>query len=157
MEHRTKKNIRILTERFGHQIDYVGDQLVLRNSFGEIKLSSPDKYETIVSFDTHEGTNELKVQENEICGLIIELMNRQNIEGHWRNPGILRETEFAIAERQELTKCLDDIKAKMEKEQLDQFEYGGNMYNIEYYKGLVIIRGITSGFGTAVIPLDKNT
>ncbi len=63
MNHQIKKHIRILAERFNHHIKYEKNEVELKNDINEITLSSPDKYGTIVKYNSKEGVNQVKVIE----------------------------------------------------------------------------------------------
>jgi len=109
MQNIIKKNIKVLAKRFGFQIGYLKEQMIVYKEHNEIKLSF-DKYGVQASFESDKGHTDLRVSEDEICGLIIELMNRKDINAQWRNPGVLHENLFLESEGQTLSECLKEIK-----------------------------------------------
>ena len=82
-------------------------------------------------------------------------MDRKGLDAYWCKPTALDETSFWYSEGYSLSECVDDIRLKVQREEITRFCYGGNMYDIEFFEGLIIVRGITSGFGTSVIDINS--
>ncbi|MCR9154376.1 MAG: hypothetical protein NXI09_09720 [Bacteroidetes bacterium] len=154
MNHQLKKHIRILSERFGYVIDYYGSKLKLSNELNDIFVDSPDKYGLVIEFNGLDEVKRVKLKESEVCGFLIELMRRVDLYSKARTPLPIDPDLFKQSEGYELSVLLKRIKEKVENEKVESFQYGGNMFEIEYYKGLVILMGITEGFGTGVIELN---
>jgi hypothetical protein len=154
MKHRIKKIIRKLAKRFSHTIQFDGNQMKLSDNRNEIVISSLRNNRIVVKYNVLEGFNEVAVIESDLFGVLIDLLQRNTIDMDLRFHRTFNANLFRQSEGQEVSDVLKKISTKLDKSKDVHFTYGGNMYEIEYYDGLVLIMGILEPFGHTVLELE---
>lgn len=148
-EQRIKKTIRLLADKFDHLMVYEKDIMLLKNQVNNIQIRQEDKYGMTISYKLGGKVNKQKLPLERIYDVMLQLLQRQ--DDHTQiaaKPGVLLTVEEWIKEegawaRERLENLIRDLNSQA-------FAYrwlGGNRYQAEYYKGLLII---TDDLGWAV-------
>ncbi|NOQ71198.1 MAG: hypothetical protein GQ574_04295 [Crocinitomix sp.] len=140
MNQNVKKNIRLLAEKYKHDIQYRERSILLTSSINQIEITQKDKYGFYFSYNPNLEGKKREVDFHDIYDVLIDLLSRREIY-HLKpkNGNLLTIDDWIDGDG-----CASDKAFQKQFKELDQsvLEYknlGGNRIEAEYYKGLIII------------------
>ncbi len=156
MNRELKKHIKILADKFNHKVECQKDVMILKNKINHIKLWEKDKYGINISYNLNENQSDnLKVETENIYNVILELLNRKEQNEKLKmKTGILITIEEWINEEGEFAReQLEELKRDLQYQQIEFRELGGNRFEVEYYKGILILTDDLCWAKSNVIPI----
>ena len=142
MKKELKKHIKLLAEKFNHKVEYEKEVMVLQNVVDEIRIWEEDKYGTNVSYNEGKDLKiELKLNSENFYNVFIEILGRKSQEEKLMiGDGILLTFEVWIKEEGDFAKDqIEGLKIDLENEQIEFRKLGGNRFEAEYFKGILIL------------------
>ena len=142
MKKELKKHIKLLAEKFNHKVEYEKEVMVLQNVVDEIRIWEEDKYGTNVSYNEGKDLKiELKLNSENFYNVFIEILGRKSQEEKLMiGDGILLTIEEWIKEEGDFAKDqIEGLKIDLENEQIEFRKLGGNRFEAEYFKGILIL------------------
>ena len=140
MDQLIKKNIRLLTERYNHTIEYSTKDLLINSDLNSIKISPKSKYGFIIDYNSESDVVRIEIELTDIYDVLIELLRRTKLYQLEAKTGDLIDVEIWASEEGDwVIKELRELQLRLENESLDFKEIGGNRFEGEYYKGLLIL------------------
>ncbi|PPK94927.1 hypothetical protein LY01_01680 [Nonlabens xylanidelens] len=141
MEQLIKKNIRLLSERYNHSIEYGINELFITNKINTIKIHPKNKYGFDIVYNTDEGIDKICSNLEDIYDFLIELLRRTELYKLIPKNGKLLDLSDWIKEEDGdwIIKSLKVLVTKFDDIQIEYKEFGGNRYELEFYKGLLIL------------------
>jgi len=137
-----KRSVRLLSERYNHTINYEKNTIILRKDFSSIKIWQEDKNSIYVSFTIQDHQeNQIKINNEDIYDVLLELfINPKGEESILEKNGILLTIDEWINEegmyaKEKLTKLKKDLK----NGDIKYRALGGNRYEAEYFKSILIL------------------
>lgn len=137
---KVKRHITLLAERFEHQIRYDKNALILFNSMNTIRIEEYKRDQLEISYNI--GNSETKTERisiREVYDLIIKTLTRYEVH----------EVDFLLGTPIQLKEWMEeewskssrilDLQRKIKDENSEQIYLGGNRYEAEYYKGVIIL------------------
>ena len=136
-----KKNIRLLSEKYNHKIEYGTGELFITNKINTLKISPRSKYGFDIEYNTDKGLDTISSNLVDIYDFLIELLRRTELYELIPKRGKLLDLNDWIKEEDGnwIGKSLRTLVDKFTKGQIEYEEFGGNRYELEFYKGLLII------------------
>ena len=142
MKKETKQHIKLLAEKFNHNIEYEKEVMLLKNNLNEIRIWEKDKYGINVSYnDKNNSLKEMKLEVEDFYEVLLEILMRTSIVDNLRiGTGILLTLEEWVNEEGDFAKeKLESLKRDLKNEFIEYRNLGGNRYEAEYFKGILII------------------
>lgn len=136
----TKRHIKLLAERFEHQIHFDRQTICLSNFKNSIRIEENHKRKLEVSYnvdDSNTITN--AVTPIELYDLLIKILSRFETEKVvFKSEEPIQLEEWIATECQRNTRILD-LKRRIQRENSDHVILGGNRLEAEYFKGVIIL------------------
>jgi hypothetical protein len=140
MDQLIKKNIRLLTERFNHSIEYSAEDLWIKSDLNSIKISPKHKYGFVVAYNSESNIIQIEIKLADIYDILIQLLRRTQPYGLKEKTGkLLSIADWITEEGDWVVKELKVLKNNLDQENLEFKEIGGNRFKGEYFKGLLIL------------------
>ena len=137
-----KKNIKLLADKFNLVLEYDKDTLLLKNEINKIRIWEKDKHGINISFNLNGNIEEiLKLSTEDIYDILLELFKRKSSEEIIEvKTGILLTVEEWINEEGKFAKKqLEELKRDLQYELIDYRNLGGNRFEAEFFKGVLIL------------------
>ena len=134
-----KKNIRLLSERYEHEISYFENVIVIKNEKNFIEIFPQFKENILVKYNFEEGIIETKIQDFEIYDLLIKIFRRRELEKVNLNPSYPLNLDDLEEEFEDLKQFEDKIRLLVSSK-TDYSDIGGNRVLTELYKDILILR-----------------
>ncbi|KUJ53840.1 hypothetical protein [Chryseobacterium aquaticum] len=150
-----KKNIRLLSERYKHEISYFKNVIVIKNEKNFIEIFPQFNDNILFKYNFEKGIDELKIQDFEIYDLLIKIFRRGELEKVNLNPMhplnlYDLEEEFGGLNRfEEKLISLMNLKTSY-------FDIGGNRVLTELYKDILILRDDIGAAKSNVINISND-
>lgn len=134
-----KKNIRLLSERYHHDILYYEGVITIKNEKNIIEIFSQIKDHISITYNFEDEIEKVEIRDIEIYDLLIKIFRRKNLEKVNLSPGYPLnladlEEEFGNLHRFE-KELIALINTKT-----DYSFIGGNRVLTELYKNILILR-----------------
>jgi hypothetical protein len=156
MNHQTKKNIRVLAEKYHHSIQYDKEVVRLEAGSNTIEVEPTNKGVLTIRYNALKETEKLEIPSDEVYDVLIELLRRKETAVIHRKEGDLitldlyRQEEGTIVDQ-----WLKQLKAEINTKGIAHKQLGGNRIEAEYYKGLLILTDDLVYYLSNVIELEK--
>ncbi|KQT20584.1 hypothetical protein ASG22_16550 [Chryseobacterium sp. Leaf405] len=150
-----KKNIRLLSERYSHEISYFESVIVIKNEKNFIEIFSQFKENVLVKYNLEKGIDEVKIQDFEIYDILIKIFRRRDLEKVNLNPMNPLKIDDIEEEFGDLNKFEEKLRSLINK-RTDYFNIGGNRVLIELYKNILILRDDIGASKSNVINLSND-
>ena len=136
-----KKNIRLLSQKFNHSIDYHIDCVFIHSSLNRVKISQEKKYGFKVQYNSFLKNISIDIEKEDVYDIILELLKRTELYELKEKTGFLLNVKKWINEEaNDYGKEIIQGLIKVSKKDLIEYEnLGGNRIEAEYYKGLIIL------------------
>jgi hypothetical protein len=141
MDHQTKKNIRILAEKYDHAIRYDQEVIILESAFNRIEIRQKTREELTVSFNCAHGWEKLDIPHEEIYDIIIEVFRRNETQVVERKNylPVLTLDSYIQEEGDFASDALKKLRSEIKNKGLTHKKLGGNRIEAEYYNGIIIL------------------
>ena len=139
MDHTIKKHIRLLAEKYQHTINYKANGILLTNSFNEIELYQKDKGQFSIHFNPSVDGKALDVDFPNVYDVLIDLLRRTQAHPYQPKNGNLLTLADWFEGEQSFMKQLHNLIKKESLTPIDCVNFGGNRFELEYYKGIFIL------------------
>jgi hypothetical protein len=136
-----KRHIKLLAERFDHTIRYDNEKIILFNDKNTIEIEPCDKEKITILYNTHESLEEvLHVENIFIYDPLIELLKRTSLYKIEFIRGDLVELKDFVNEESIAKKSIKSLKEEWKiNNEIECMDLGGNRFEVEYYKGILIL------------------
>lgn len=147
IDHITKKNIRLLSERYEHTLFYYENTVIIKNEKNFIEIFPQYQEIVLVKYNYEEGSIEVKIHNSEVYDVLIKVFLRKGLEKINLNP--LDPLNFNDLEEE--FGDVDKFKRKiifLINSKAGYSYIGGNRVLTEFYKGILILRddiGVAKG------------
>ncbi len=140
MNPKTKRHIKLLAERFEHQIHYDRHVICLSNFKNSIRIEENRKRKIEVSYNVDDvSTITNAVTPIELYDLLIKILSRFETEKvQFKSEQPIQLEEWIATECQRSTRILD-LKRRIQRKNSDHVILGGNRLEAEYFKGVIIL------------------
>jgi hypothetical protein len=114
MNPQTKKNIKLLCDRFLHNINYERDDLLIYNSINEIRVTHLRKNTFQIKYNCLFETDVINLEEEEIYDVLIQIFQRKTIKKVTKSRNeiitleVLKEEEYFTEKR--LKSLIEELK-----------------------------------------------
>jgi hypothetical protein len=151
-----KNHIKLLAERFDHAVAYGINKIFISNYLNKIEIESEGKEIIKLSYNNVNINSEiLEFEKKYIYDVLIKLFRRHELYKIEFNPSDLIQLNDFKTEENIAKKTIQELKNKLKHSEVDKFDLGGNRFEVEYYKGILILRDDLPGCKSAnVIDLD---
>lgn len=140
MDQLIKRNIRLLSERFNHSIEYSSEYLLINSDLNSIKVSPNSKYGFIINYNSESGNVQIEIELEDIYDVLIELLRRKELyQLKAKTEKLICIEDWTSEEGDWIIQELKELHLRLENESFDFIEIGGNRFEGEYYKGLLIL------------------
>ncbi|KPH11295.1 hypothetical protein [Chryseobacterium sp. ERMR1:04] len=139
INHIIKKNIRLLSERYDHEVSYCENVILLKNSKNIIEINSIVNNDISVKYNVEEGIDEKEILEREIYDLLIKIFRRTKLEKVNLSPSYPLDLDDLEEEFGDLGRFEEKLKSLI-KSKIDYSNIGGNRVLTEFYKNILILR-----------------
>lgn len=134
-----KKNIRLLSERYHHDILYYENGMMIKSEKNVIEIFSQIKDHIFITYNFEEGTEKIEIQDFEIYDLLIKIFRRKNLEKVNLNQGYPLNLTDLEEEFGNLHRFEEELIALINTK-TDYSFIGGNRVLTEFYKNILILR-----------------
>lgn len=139
MDHNIKKHIRLLAEKYEHVVNYQANSILLTNSYNEIELYQKDKSQFRIHYNPNLDGKALDVDLPNVYDVLIDLLRRTQAHPYKQKTGNLLTLADWFEGEQGFTKQLSDLIKKESLTPNDCVYFGGNRFELAYYKGIFIL------------------
>ncbi|WP_262149432.1 hypothetical protein [Chryseobacterium foetidum] len=150
-----KRNIRLLSERYGHEISYFKNVIVIKNEKNFIEIFSQVKDYIEVKYNFEKGTLEIEIQDFEIYELLIKIFRRKELEKISLNP----MDPLNLNDLEEEFGCLSKFEEKLISlinSEVNYSDIGGNRVLTELYQDILILRDDIGASKSNVININND-
>src|SRR6218665_1702142 len=133
-----KKNIRILSEKFNHQISYFESLILIKNNFNFIEIFQFSKEKILVKYNIANGVDEVEIFTEDIYDLLINIFYRRELNKVSLHKGDLLNVKDLEEEFIDIKKIEDKLFELMSKN-IQYYDFGGNRVLTQYYKNILIV------------------
>ena len=133
-----KKNIRLLSERFNHEIFYSESSLLIKSKLNFIEILPHSKEKILIKYNIEKGTDEVEILTECIYDLLINIFHRNELTKVNLNEGDL----LSIVDLEEEFTDIKKIEEKvfdLISENTHYYNFGGNRVLTQYYKNSLIL------------------
>lgn len=133
-----KKNIRLLSEKFNHEIFYSESLLLIKSKLNFIEILPLSKEKILIKYNIEKGTDEVEILTEYIYDLLINIFHRNELTKVNLNEGDL----LSIVDLEEEFTDIKKIEEKvfdLISENTHYYNFGGNRVLIQYYKNSLIL------------------
>ncbi|MDO1451295.1 hypothetical protein Q0590_33785 [Rhodocytophaga aerolata] len=156
MYHQTKKNIRVLAEKYHYTIQYDREVVRLEGGSNKIEVEPTNKGRLTIKYSASKGTERLEIPNDEIYDVLIELFRRKEAdELHQKEGDLITLDLYRQEEGTIVDQWLKQLKEEISTKGITHKEIGGNRIEAEYYKGLLILTDDLVFYLSNVIELEK--
>lgn len=136
-----KKNIRLLSEKHHHSISYGVNEMLIANDINTIKITPERKYGFKITYNTSEGLEQISSDLDNIYDVLIDLLKRHKPYKLISKNSTLIHLENWIDEEggNWIKKSLKDLSIRYDNGEIEYEDLGGNRFELEFYKGLLIL------------------
>lgn len=135
-----KKHIKLLAERFEHQLRYDRNALIIYNSSNTIRIEEYKKSDLDISYNVDtSSTKTERVPQDRAYDIIIKILTRYEVEEVKFSLGTPIQLEDWIEEESYKRTRIVDLQRQILKEDADHVILGGNRLEAEYFKGVIIL------------------
>lgn len=138
MKTETKKAIKILSEKYYHDVFFEKDILKISNSQNTISIQNIQKDFFEITYNTENENDRILLNEYEIFDVLINIFRRYKYEKIKRSPNELITLDILNKYEQNYT-TLEKILSEIITTNIEHKELGGNRILQEYYKGYLIL------------------
>ena len=141
MNQELKRNIRLLTAKFNHEITYNHDSSIsVRNEVNDILIKQLNKNELLVSYNLETEEIEVLKQTNEFYDLFLELLERTSLKKvKPKNGAPISLEDWFESEGDFAKQQLRNLKDEISCDKIIYKNLGGNRIEVEYYCGILIL------------------
>lgn len=140
MDNKIKKQVRLLSEKYSHKINYDLEILNITNNFNNIKLVSIDRENIQVEYNADLQVTKLTLVNQEVFHTLIELFLRTDAYQIQSNNGFLLTLNDWFQEEGSFAKeSYESLKKVLQISEIEYLNLGGNRIEAEYYKGVLIL------------------
>lgn len=135
-----KRHIKLLAERFEHQVQFDRNAMIISNSSNTIRIEEYKKYDLEITYNINNSTTKTeRVPQEEPYDLIIKILTRYEMgEVKFRLGNPIQIQDWIEEERYKSTRIVD-LQRWILKEKSDHVILGGNRLEAEYFKGVIIL------------------
>ncbi len=155
MTHITKKNIRLLSERYEHTLFYYESAIIIKSEKNFIEIFPQYQENILVKYNYEEGNVEVKIHDSEVYDVLIKVFLRRGLEKIILNP--LHPLSFNDLEEE--FGDLDEFNRKiisLINLNTVYCDIGGNRVLTELYKEILILRDDIGGAKGNVININND-
>ncbi|WP_144281103.1 hypothetical protein [Chryseobacterium echinoideorum] len=137
----TKKAIKVISEKYFHQVSFDYDVLKIFNDINLISINHIKKNEFKIKYNCEDYYDSIVIEEPEVFDVLINIFEREKLEKVSKSKMELITIEILLEE--EVIHSAKDIKNFFEFYNginQDYLNVGGNRVLQEYYKGYLILR-----------------
>ncbi|KQS93613.1 MULTISPECIES: hypothetical protein [Chryseobacterium] len=150
-----KRNIRLLSERYGYEISYFKNVVLIKNEKNFIEIFSKVKDYIEVKYNFEKGTLEIEIQDFEVYDLLIKIFRRKELEKVNLNP----MDPLNLADLEEEFGCLSKFEEKLTSlinSEVNYSDLGGNRVLTELYQDILILRDDIGASKSNVINISND-
>ncbi|PQA91609.1 hypothetical protein B0A69_17565 [Chryseobacterium shigense] len=134
-----KKNIRLLSERYHHDVLYYERVIAIKNEKNVIEIFSQIKDHISITYNFEEGIEKVEIRNIEIYDLLIKIFLRKNLEKVNLSPGYPLNLKDIEEEFGNLHRFEEELMTLINTE-THYSHIGGNRVLAELYKNILILR-----------------
>lgn len=149
-----KKNIRLLSEKFNHEISYYEKGILIKSDKNFIEIIPQHQKKLLVKYNIEDGINEVEILDFEIYDLLINIFRRKELETIALNLSFPLNLED-LEEFGDLNKFEEYLMSLVESN-TDYINIGGNRVLTEFYKNILILRDDIGHAKSNVINLSND-
>lgn len=150
-----KKNIRLLSERFNHEISYYGNVILIESEKNFTEIISQHQKRLLVKYNIEYGMAEVEILDFEIYDLLINIFRRKKLETVTLNLSFPLNLEDLEEEFGDLKK-FEEYLISLVESNIDYINIGGNRILTEFYKNTLILRDDIGHAKSNVINLSND-
>lgn len=133
-----KKNIKLISEKFNHEISYSESLLLIKSKLNFIEILPFSKEKILIKYNIEKGTDEVEILTEYIYDLLINIFHRSELTKVNLNKGDL----LSIVDLEEEFTDIKKIEEKvfdLISENTHYYNFGGNRVLTQYYKNSLIL------------------
>lgn len=150
-----KKNIKLLSERFNHEISYYENEILIKSEKNFIEIIPQHQKRLLVKYNREDGIDELEILDFEIYDLVINIFRRKELETVTLNLSFPLNLGDLEEEFGDLNKFEEYLMSLVESN-TDYINIGGNRVLTEFYKNTLILRDDIGHAKSNVINLSND-
>ncbi|OCA69808.1 hypothetical protein BBI01_16950 [Chryseobacterium artocarpi] len=150
-----KKNIRLLSEKFNHEISYYENGVLIKSEKNFIEIIPQHQKKLLVKYNIEDGIDEVEILDFEIYDLLINIFRRKELETIALNLSFPLNLKDLEEEFGDLNKFEEYLMSLVESN-TDYINIGGNRVLTEFYKNTLILRDDIGHAKSNVINLSND-